>query len=45
MAATAPRAHRTAVLASFGVPNYRRSIGAQAISLIGSWTETIAQVC
>lgn len=46
MAATrpaAPNAERTPVLAAFSVPNYRRFIGGQAISLIGSWTETIAQ--
>lgn len=43
MKPAAPKAERTPVLAAFSVPNYRRFIGGQAISLIGSWTETIAQ--
>jgi MFS family permease len=30
-------------LAVFSIPNYRRFVGGQSISLIGSWTETIAQ--
>ena len=30
-------------LAVLAVPNYRRFISGQAISLIGSWTETVAQ--
>ena len=30
-------------LAALAVPNYRRFISGQAISLIGSWTETVAQ--
>ena len=28
---------------AFGVPNFRRFVAGQSISLIGSWTETVAQ--
>lgn len=34
---------RSPGLAALAVPNYRRFIGGQTISLIGSWTETVAQ--
>ena len=34
---------KTPAFAAFGVANYRRFVSGQAISLIGSWTETIAQ--
>jgi len=34
---------RPARFAALAVPNYRRFIGGQGISLIGSWTETVAQ--
>jgi MFS family permease len=30
-------------LAAFSVPNYRRFVIGQSISLVGSWTETVAQ--
>lgn len=30
-------------LAAFAVPNYRRFVIGQSISLVGSWTETVAQ--
>src|SRR6201996_686648 len=30
-------------LAAFAVPNYRRFTVGQTISLVGSWTETVAQ--
>ena len=30
-------------LAAFSVPNYRRFVIGQAVSLVGSWTETVAQ--
>jgi MFS family permease len=30
-------------LAAFSVPNYRRFVVGQSISLVGSWTETVAQ--
>jgi MFS family permease len=33
----------TRLLAAFAVPNYRRFTTGQAISLVGSWTETVAQ--
>ncbi len=31
-------------LSAFSVPNYRRFVIGQAVSLVGSWTETVAQV-
>ena len=31
------------MFASFGVPNFRTFVSGQAVSLIGSWTETVAQ--
>jgi uncharacterized membrane protein len=31
-------------LAAFAVPNFRRFVLGQSVSLIGSWTETVAQV-
>jgi MFS family permease len=34
---------RQAPLAAFIVPNFRRFVAGQSISLIGSWTETVAQ--
>jgi MFS family permease len=41
---SAGEASRTpARFAALAVPNYRRFIGGQGISLIGSWTETVAQ--
>src|ERR1700744_407920 len=30
-------------LAAFAVPNFRRFVAGQTISLVGSWTETVAQ--
>src|ERR1700749_3354082 len=30
-------------LAAFSVPNYRRFVIGQSVSLVGSWTETVAQ--
>jgi hypothetical protein len=30
-------------LAAFAVPNFRRFVTGQTISLVGSWTETVAQ--
>ena len=36
-----PQSIRSA-LAVFAVPNYRRFVGGQSISLIGSWAETVA---
>src|ERR1700751_3292997 len=30
-------------LAAFAVPNYRRFVIGQSVSLVGSWTETVAQ--
>jgi len=32
-----------AALTVFTIPNYRRFVGGQSLSLIGSWTETVAQ--
>lgn len=37
-----PATTRSSGLAALAVPNFRRLIGGQAISLIGSWTETVA---
>jgi hypothetical protein len=39
------RAGRTArtTFASLAIPNYRRYVGGQAISLIGTWMQTTAQ--
>ncbi|WP_422743441.1 MFS transporter [Mycobacterium sp. WMMD1722] len=34
--------HRGGVRGAFGVPNYRRFVAGQSLSLIGSWAETIA---
>lgn len=31
------------LFAAFAVPNFRRFVGGQSISLVGSWTETVAQ--
>jgi len=36
---------RAPIFAAFSVPNYRRFIGGQAISLVGSWTEQSPRVC
>src|ERR1700735_4117174 len=30
-------------LAAFSIPNYRRFVIGQSVSLVGSWTETVAQ--
>src|SRR5580704_12069086 len=30
-------------LAAFAIPNFRRFVAGQTISLVGSWTETVAQ--
>jgi Transmembrane secretion effector len=38
-----PRPAPTGPLAAFSVPNYRRFAIGQTISLVGSWTETVAQ--
>lgn len=48
MAAAPPQDDRTAtayrrLFAAFAVPNFRRFVSGQSISLIGSWTETVAQ--
>src|SRR5580698_4432307 len=36
-------ASRHAMFAALAVPNFRRYIGGQALSLIGTWVETVAQ--
>jgi MFS family permease len=38
-----PRPTPVPPLAAFSVPNYRRFVIGQSISLVGSWTETVAQ--
>ena len=38
-----PQAPPAGPLAAFSVPNYRRFVIGQSISLVGSWTETVAQ--
>src|SRR5580658_3728836 len=38
-----PQPVAVAPLAAFAVPNFRRFVVGQAISLVGSWTETVAQ--
>jgi len=38
-----PRQEPPARFAALAVPNYRRFVAGQGISLIGSWTETVAQ--
>ena len=38
-----PHAAPVRPLAAFPVPNYRRFVIGQSVSLIGSWTETVAQ--
>src|ERR1700710_2939026 len=40
---TAAKAFRRSTFASLENPNYRRYIGGQAISLIGTWMQTVAQ--
>ncbi|GAA3647632.1 MFS transporter [Nonomuraea antimicrobica] len=39
----APRSHRQAMLAALRVPNFRRYVSGQSLSLIGTWVETVAQ--
>src|SRR5579862_5223992 len=34
---------RTGVFAAMAVPNFRRYVGGQSLSLIGTWVETVAQ--
>ena len=36
-------AAETAMFAAFAVPNFRRYVSGQALSLIGTWVETVAQ--
>src|SRR5580704_9122214 len=36
-------ARRAAMFAALAVPNFRRYVGGQALSLIGTWVETVAQ--
>src|ERR1700761_1525687 len=38
-----PHAAPVRPLAAFAVPNYRRFVIGQSVSLVGSWTETVAQ--
>jgi MFS family permease len=38
-----PQTAGTGPLAAFAVPNFRRFVIGQAVSLVGSWTETVAQ--
>jgi MFS family permease len=38
-----PHAAPVRPLAAFAVPNFRRFVAGQTISLVGSWTETVAQ--
>ncbi|WP_165959954.1 MFS transporter [Nonomuraea longispora] len=38
-----PRKHHQEMLASFKVPNFRRYVSGQSLSLIGTWVETVAQ--
>jgi len=40
---TAGPAARPAMFAALAVPNFRRYVGGQALSLIGTWVETVAQ--
>src|SRR5580693_627717 len=38
-----PRTPPVRPLAAFAVPNFRRFVIGQSVSLVGSWTETVAQ--
>ena len=38
-----PRPEPVRPLAAFAIPNYRRFVIGQSVSLVGSWTETVAQ--
>src|ERR1700739_4095494 len=38
-----PRTAAVRPLGAFAVPNYRRFVIGQSVSLVGSWTETVAQ--
>src|ERR1700727_879738 len=40
---TEPHAAPVRPLTAFAVPNFRRFVAGQTISLVGSWTETVAQ--
>src|ERR1700710_330966 len=40
---TAAKAFRRSTFASLENPNYRRYIGGQSISLVGTWMQTVAQ--
>jgi hypothetical protein len=46
---TAPRPAvspaRPAMFAALAVPNFRRYVSGQALSLIGTWVETVARLC
>jgi MFS family permease len=39
----AKTSRREAMFAALAVPNFRRSVSGQALSLIGTWVETVAQ--
>ncbi len=39
---TEPHPAPVGPLAGFAVPNFRRFVAGQTISLVGSWTETVA---
>jgi MFS family permease len=41
MSGRAPSAERSSVRRVFAVPNYRRFVAGQSVSLVGSWAETI----
>ncbi len=40
---TEPQPPPVRPLAAFAAPNFRRLVAGQTISLVGSWTETVAQ--
>ncbi len=39
---TAPGQHGHAMFAALAVPNFRRYVAGQSLSLIGTWVETVA---
>jgi len=43
MASDANTSRREAMFAALAVPNFRRYVSGQALSLIGTWVETVAQ--
>src|ERR1700747_3762250 len=39
----APRQHALGLFAALAMPNFRRYVSGQSLSLIGTWVETVAQ--